>query len=75
MTVDRDQALVIGVDFGTPPGRARVVRVVRVADGAELGSAVHEYTHAVVDDALPTIGKKLPPEVEAAVRTLQGAQA
>jgi L-ribulokinase len=72
MTVDRDQALVIGVDFGTLSGRARVVRV---ADGAELGSAVHEYTHAVVDDVLPTTGKKLPPEVEAAVRTLEGAQA
>jgi L-ribulokinase len=36
----------IGVDFGTLSGRAVVVRV---ADGAELGSAVHEYAHAVMD--------------------------
>ncbi len=42
--------LVIGVDFGTLSGRAVVVRV---ADGAELGSAVHEYAHAVLTDALP----------------------
>ena len=32
--------VVIGVDFGTLSGRALVVRA---ADGAELGSAVHEY--------------------------------
>ena len=32
---------VIGVDFGTLSGRALVVRV---GDGEELGSAVHEYT-------------------------------
>lgn len=41
---------VIGVDYGTLSGRAVVVRV---ADGAELGSAVHEYPHAVLTDALP----------------------
>ncbi|MEW1812467.1 ribulokinase, partial [Pseudarthrobacter phenanthrenivorans] len=41
---------VIGVDYGTLSGRAVVVRV---RDGKELGSAVHEYPHAVVTDALP----------------------
>ncbi|BCJ56560.1 ribulokinase [Actinoplanes sp. NBRC 14428] len=41
---------VIGVDYGTLSGRAVVVRV---ADGAELGSAVHEYPHAVLTEALP----------------------
>ncbi len=41
---------VIGVDFGTLSGRAVVVRV---SDGAELGSAVHEYPHAVLSEALP----------------------
>jgi L-ribulokinase len=45
-----DDPLVVGVDYGTLSGRAVVVRV---ADGAELGSAVHEYTHAVLTDALP----------------------
>jgi hypothetical protein len=40
MTVDPKRALVVGVDFGTLSGRALVVRV---SDGAELGSAVHEY--------------------------------
>jgi L-ribulokinase len=41
---------VVGVDFGTLSGRAVVVRV---SDGAELGSAVHEYTHRVIEDRLP----------------------
>jgi len=49
---------VIGVDYGTLSGRAVVVRV---ADGAELGAAVHPYSHAVLDRALPT-GEPLPPE-------------
>lgn len=42
---------VVGVDYGTLSGRAVVVRV---ADGAELASAVHEYAHAVIAEALPT---------------------
>jgi len=49
---------VIGVDYGTLSGRALVVRV---SDGAELGSAVHEYTHAVITDRMPS-GAQLPPE-------------
>ncbi|TIC79763.1 ribulokinase [Nocardioides sp. GY 10113] len=49
---------VVGVDFGTLSGRAVVVRV---ADGAELGTAVHEYPHAVLDTHLPS-GRGLPPE-------------
>ena len=48
---------VIGVDFGTLSGRAVVVRV---HDGAELGSAVHEYAHGVIERALPTSGARLP---------------
>jgi L-ribulokinase len=52
-------ACVIGVDFGTLSGRAVVVRV---SDGAELGSAVEEYDHAVIEDELPTTGKSLPPQ-------------
>ena len=40
----------IGVDFGTLSGRAVVVRV---SDGAELGSAVHDYPHAVLTETLP----------------------
>ncbi|MGW5394381.1 ribulokinase, partial [Streptomyces koyangensis] len=43
----------VGVDFGTLSGRAVVVRV---ADGAELGTAVHEYRHGVIDRALPRSG-------------------
>ena len=38
--------VVVGVDFGTLSGRAVVVRV---DDGAELGTAVHEYPHGVLD--------------------------
>ena len=40
----------VGVDFGTLSGRAVVVRV---SDGAELGSAVCEYPHGVIDRTLP----------------------
>lgn len=54
----RDQ-YAIGVDFGTLSGRAVVVRV---SDGAELGTAVHEYANAVIDDRLPATGERLPPE-------------
>src|SRR5882724_8238188 len=48
---------VIGVDFGTLSGRALVVRV---ADGVELGTAVHEYGHGVIDRTLPATGQPLP---------------
>jgi L-ribulokinase len=51
--------VVIGVDFGTLSGRALVVRA---ADGAELGSAVCEYGHGVVERRLPTNDASLPPE-------------
>ncbi|WP_413317353.1 ribulokinase [Agrococcus sp. 1P02AA] len=50
-------SVVIGVDFGTLSGRALVVRV---ADGAELGTAVHEYAHGVIDERLGAV--PLPPE-------------
>src|SRR5262245_55825810 len=50
---------VVGVDFGTLSGRAVVVRV---SDGAELGSAVHEYGHGVIERALPASGARLPPQ-------------
>jgi L-ribulokinase len=57
-TVDsHGETYVVGVDYGTLSGRAVVVRV---SDGAELGSAVHEYTHAVIEDTLPATGKPLP---------------
>jgi len=48
---------VVGLDFGTLSGRALVVRV---ADGAELGTAVHEYGHGVIDRTLPATGQPLP---------------
>ena len=47
--VNLNDALVVGVDYGTLSGRAVVVRV---RDGAELGSAVHEYPHAVMERTL-----------------------
>jgi L-ribulokinase len=50
---------VVGVDFGTLSGRAVVVRV---GDGAELGTAVHEYQHGVIERALPATGRILPPD-------------
>ncbi|OLV17236.1 ribulokinase [Deinococcus marmoris] len=48
----------VGVDFGTLSGRAVLVRV---QDGQEVASAVHDYTHAVMTDSLPG-GPVLPPE-------------
>jgi L-ribulokinase len=48
---------VVGVDFGTLSGRALVVRV---SDGAEMGTAVHEFTHGVIDRTLPATGERLP---------------
>ncbi|GIF20828.1 L-ribulokinase [Actinoplanes tereljensis] len=50
MLVDPSVACVVGVDYGTLSGRAVVVRV---SDGAELGSAVHDYRHAVLTERLP----------------------
>ena len=50
---------VVGVDFGTLSGRALVVRV---ADGAELGTAVHQYRHGVMDTVLASDGRPLPPD-------------
>ncbi|GAA5064102.1 L-ribulokinase [Thermocatellispora tengchongensis] len=50
---------VVGIDFGTLSGRAVVVRV---SDGAELGSAVHEYAHGVIEEELPGSGVRLGPD-------------
>ncbi|MEV4467222.1 ribulokinase [Micromonospora echinofusca] len=50
---------VVGVDYGTLSGRALVVRV---RDGAEVGTAVHEYRHGVIEAALPDGGPALPPD-------------
>ena len=44
-----EERYTVGIDFGTLSGRAVVVRV---SDGAEVGSAVHAYPHAVMDRAL-----------------------
>ena len=59
MAVGADQACVVGVDFGTLSGRAVVVRAV---DGAELGSAVHDYRSGVMDARLSATGETLPPD-------------
>jgi L-ribulokinase len=50
---------VVGIDFGTLSGRAVVVRA---ADGEELGAAVHEYPHGVIEHELPASGERLPPQ-------------
>jgi L-ribulokinase len=48
---------VVGIDFGTLSGRAVVVRV---GDGAEVGTAVHDYQHGVMDRRLAATGAPLP---------------
>jgi L-ribulokinase len=53
---------VVGVDFGTLSGRAVVVRV---DDGAEVGSEVHEFRHGVLERRLDVAGRpgpELPPD-------------
>src|SRR4051794_29844073 len=53
-----DAAFVVGVDYGTLSARALVVRV---SDGTEMGTAVSEYPHAVIDRSLDGHGE-LPPD-------------
>ncbi len=53
------ESYVVGVDFGTLSGRAVVVRT---GDGEELGTGVHVYPHAVIEDRLPGTGRRLPPD-------------
>ena len=54
-----DDRFVVGVDYGTLSGRAVVVRV---SDGAEFGTATHDYQHAVMDTVLTMTGTPLPPD-------------
>ena len=49
----------VGVDYGTLSGRAIVVRV---SDGAELGTAVFDYPNAVMDTKLNSSGAPLAPD-------------
>ncbi|WP_125613040.1 ribulokinase [Specibacter cremeus] len=59
---------VIGVDFGTLSGRAVVVRV---GDGAELGTGVYDYPHGVLTEELPpaaTGGRRVPLGVDWALQ-------
>ncbi|MEV6813261.1 hypothetical protein [Micromonospora sp. NPDC051296] len=52
----------VGVDFGALPGRAVMVRV---SDGAVVGSAVHKYAHRVTGEFLTATGERLPRVVDA----------
>lgn len=47
----------IGVDYGTESGRALLVRV---ADGAEIATAMHIYGDGVIDERLPGSNERLP---------------
>lgn len=49
----------IGVDFGTLSGRAVLVRA---SDGAEIATAVSEYSHGVIDARLPESHVPLGPD-------------
>ncbi len=59
MSAQISDRYVVGVDFGTLTARALVVRV---ADGREVGTGVHAYRHAVIDQRLPISGDELPPD-------------
>ncbi len=47
----------LGIDFGTLSCRALLVRV---SDGCEVGSAVRDYPHAVMDELLDTGDEAIP---------------
>src|SRR5690349_12485269 len=49
----------IGIDFGTESGRALLVDT---RDGRELATAVHSYSHGVIDEHLPASDRPLPPD-------------
>jgi L-ribulokinase len=49
----------IGVDFGTESGRAVLVEV---ATGREIATAIHPYSHGVIDESLPEGGAQLDPD-------------
>ncbi|MDZ4765297.1 MAG: ribulokinase [Chloroflexota bacterium] len=49
----------LGIDYGTESGRAVLVDT---ADGREVATAVHRYSHGVIDEHLPGSDKPLPPE-------------
>jgi L-ribulokinase len=53
------QKYTVGIDFGTLSGRAVVVRV---DDGKEMGSALHDYEHGVLTQSLPIGAARLPAE-------------
>jgi L-ribulokinase len=59
VSANTEDRYVVGVDYGTLSGRALVVRV---ADGAEVGTAVYEYANGVIDERLPSTGAPLPPD-------------
>ena len=59
VSANNEDRYVIGVDYGTLSGRALVVRV---SDGAEAGTAMHEYRHGVMDRELAATGEPLPPD-------------
>ena len=50
---------VLGLDYGTESARALVVAV---DNGEEVATAVERYPDVVIDDVLPSTGKKLPPD-------------
>jgi L-ribulokinase len=49
----------IGIDYGTLSARAVLVSV---DDGEEVGSAVYEFPHGVMERALAATGAELPPD-------------
>lgn len=58
--VEMHEPLLVGVDFGTLSGRAVIVRA---SDGRELGSATHDYPHAVMESRLDAgDGRRLGPD-------------
>jgi L-ribulokinase len=49
----------LGIDFGTESGRTVLLDV---PTGAEVASAVYQYSNGVIGEVLPSSGERLPPE-------------
>ena len=54
-----ERKYVLGIDFGTESARVLLVDAV---DGSEVSVVDHSYASGVIDEFLPTTGRRLEPD-------------